>query len=286
MEFYLRNRVNQNEILAKKALVQEYKNTQTIFIGNSHGRNAFIPQLIDSSALNLCIGGSIAYYDAYFFKEVLKELPKLKYLIYNISYQTLYYDLELLEDKRKKYEFFNYLGVDAGVRKSSPNNWSTLCTIGLYGGVQNLISDYFGENTDWAQTMGYKPESEMIDLDKIQESAQARLSIHHSIMSQQELPDNLACLQAMQDLADANDVKIIYILLPVIKAYQDGWDYKYKDFERLSKQFADENNATLINLSDSLKLTDHHFVDPDHLNSIGAQKVSEFIYTYFKDNNY
>lgn len=284
LEWYLRNRVEHNEVLAKFELVKKVDNVQTIFIGNSHGRNAFIPDLFGDIALNLCIGGSTPQYNLDLLNQIISDLPELKTVIYNLSYQSLFYNLDSLPDQRKKYEFHHYLGSDYGVSLWSPEYYSVLYTVGLKSALTTIFSDLTVEQNDWIANRGSKMESWKLSNANSLEDAAKRISNHHSLMDADKLNFNKTQLLASLDLLKKNNVETVFVVLPTSYDYRKGIVSPYLNYPAYIEDFARDNGSRFYNLSDSLNLDNTHFIDPDHLNEKGAHIVSNFLAAYIYQN--
>ena len=285
LEVYLRNRTSQNEILAKLELINQNKNAELIFIGNSHGRNAFIPEKIDQNSINLCIGGSTPFYNTELIKSVIPDLPNLKYIVYNISYQTLFYDLDSLPDEKKKYEFYHYLGADPGIKKGSIDYLSILSTIGLKKAVNNVTSDFSSQEISLLETKGHKIEYGNIATENTAEIIANRIEAHHKLMNIKKVAYNTSQLSILEETVAPSGIKIIYVILPVVEEYITLMKKPYDQFATQMENFTKDRKHLFLNIADSLKLDHTHFVDPDHLNEKGANEVSSVLSELIKTQN-
>ncbi|MEM9544436.1 MAG: hypothetical protein AAGA77_00615 [Bacteroidota bacterium] len=277
LEYYLRNRINTNEILAKLELVHRHSDTELIFIGNSHGRNSFNPDDFELKSLNLCIGGSTPFYNSELLEKVIDDFPNLKYIVYNISYQSLFYDMDRLPDEKKKYEFLHYLGSDCGVDKNRHEYYSILSTVGLRNAIDNVIVDLTQSSEKWIEHRGFKSESGKIDLDDVREAAHIRIDAHHQLMSDDKKTFNFNQLSQTEKIAEEHSVKIIYVALPVIEAYANLMESPFVGFRKEMNEFVNSRGSSFIDLSIDPQLDLADFVDPDHVNIEGAQKLSDFL---------
>ena len=277
LEVYLRNRTSQNEILAKLELINQNKDAELIFIGNSHGRNAFIPEKFNPHSINLCIGGSTPFYNTAFIKSIINDLPNLKYIVYNISYQSLFYDLDALPDKKKKYEFYHYLGTDAGIKKGSLDYLSILSTIGLKKTINNISSDFSSQEISLIETKGHKIELGEIAHKNTATIIENRINAHHGLMNIDKVAANIDQLSMLEEIATASGIKIVYVILPVVEDYYTYIEKPYDQYSIEIENFAKKQKRLFFNLADSLKIDNTHFVDPDHLNEKGAKKVSSIL---------
>lgn len=277
MEGYLRNRTSRNEILAKLELVKNNKDAELIFIGNSHGRNAFIPDSFDQKAINLCIGGSTPFYNTELIKSVIHNLPDLKYIVYNVSYQTLFYDLDALPDQKKKYEFYHYLGADSGIKKGSIDYFSILSTIGLKKAIQNIKTDFSTQELSLMETKGHKIESGTITSIQTNQAIENRIRAHHSLMNIETVRFNSYQLALLEEITKSSGIKIIFVLLPVVEEYNRLIIKPYHQYASQIENLANDHNQLFLNLADSIQLDHTHFVDPDHLNEKGAKVISAML---------
>jgi len=242
LEIYLHKRTSQNEILAKLELLDLHSDASVIFVGNSHGRNAFIPDKFDAEAINLCIGGSTSFYNLKLLERAVEQLPKLEYVVYNVSYQTLYYDLELLPNSRKLYEFFHYLGADAGIDKYSPDYFSILSTIGLKKAILNISKDISSDRVSLLETTGYKEEKREISYSELEESAAKRISAHHKIMNKNKFEANINLLQDIESLLSKHNIKLVYVILPVLESYEAQEKDPFDKFAAHTAKIASDGN--------------------------------------------
>jgi len=92
-----------------------------------------------------------------------------------------------------------------------------------------------------------------------------------------------SCYDSFQELVDysvQNQINLVFVLSPVRQGYLNRFDpsrKKLDDHKRKLETILSRSNSIFINAHDDLQLLDKYFVDPLHLNKIGAQVLTKYI---------
>lgn len=277
LEIYNRTRPA-NEIIAKQHLLTSKKDVvDYLIVGNSHGRDGINPLELSPNAVNACIGGNTLFYVRHFLEKNLDELPNCRHIILNVSYQTLYYDMDSLPDTRKKYEFFHYMGAAYHLDEFSFSRYSLLYAISFSGAMDNLLKDVRGKGSDYTSFVGYTAGKSAIRPESADELSKERVSRHHILMNEGMLGENLGYLGGIIDLAEKRNIQLTLVTTPVSPTYKAYEKPEFKKFHTILASLAAENSFQYLDYSTDKDFKLEYFIDPDHLNQAGGDLLSDKI---------
>lgn len=274
LEFYNQYR-SKNEILAKQNLIESKKDDiDLLVVGNSHGRDGINPLTISENGVNACIGGSILYYNKHQLSTYLAELPNCEKVLLNISYQTLFYDMDSLPNAQKKYEFYHYTGAAYQLERFNFSRYSLLYAMSIKGAINNVIKDFKGGGIDYEKFNGYGGASST-NSNPTEKACKDRAEQHLTLMNKNMLDENLSYLKDIASLVKEQNKDLILITVPVSPSYRKHLKDPLNQYTRILKHFADNNGIQYLDYSSDHNFNMNHFRDPDHLNRIGGELFSK-----------
>lgn len=277
LEIYNRTRTA-NEIIAKQNLLTTKKDVvDYLIVGNSHGRDGINPLEISPNAVNVGIGGSTLFYVRHFLTKNLDELPDCRHIILNVSYQTLYYDMDGLPDTRKKYEFFHYMGADYHLDEFSFSRYSLLYAISFAGAIDNVLKDAKRKGLDYTSFAGYTAEDKTISPKLADMLSKERASRHHILMNEGMLEENLGYLEDIIELTRKRNIQVTVVTTPVSPTYKVYQKAVFKKYHKIIASLAAQKSFQYLDYSADKDFELQHFRDPDHLNRIGGDILSKKI---------
>ncbi len=272
VEIMLR-RIPNDYQLKKEFLDQHADSLEVLFLGNSHAFYGVNPKYISSPSFNAGDISQSLDYDLEILKKYKNHWNNLEYIAIPISYFSLY---SALEDDVEAWRIKNYL-LYFGIRKSHKLADHTEILSNRLGlNLKRIYNAYVRNMTyitcsalGWG--LGYTSKKKN-DLDKSGIIAAEK----HTDMIKKPIDENLKIVRQISAFADARGVEVIFYTPPAWHTYTENLDditlFKtVSTMTRIDKQY---QNVHYYNL-----LTDHHFqktdfFDADHLNEIGAKKLT------------
>ena len=255
-----------------------YKNdTQILFFGDSHTKNAFNPMFINNS-FNFASEGE-SYLHTYFKLRKILEFEDFKPTIVVLPIDLnsfASYRLKGLQDEWywKRYIDFNEIsGVDTGI---SP----IITRINMYfpfiGNGENFMA-YMGGRSKLFRgyIFGYANFS---SLDTKEELASQIANFHFkdSVIVDENL---FSYFKEVLDLAEERNISVILVKFPVTGIYYNSTEKYFHDkgayYEKIRNVTGSHDNVYILDYQkiyfDNMSL----FRDPHHLNVMGAEALSK-----------
>ena len=248
---------------------------EVLILGNSHTYYGINPYFINKKTFNLAYPSQPLNYDFLLLKKYEKSLKKLKYLILPIDYCSLYYKIENGSEKWRSKNYSIYYGLDSNLIQQDFEI--------LHGRFSNNISRafnfFFHNKTDLSCNkfgFGYKYNSKF---NKNLFSTGIQASKRHSVniyKNHEAYSNNFNNLNLLIDIANKNKINLIFISSPAYVSY-------YSNLNEIQLKYTHNTILNLCKMNNSIYYFDflkdssfiaNDFFDADHLNEIGAKKLS------------
>ena len=258
-------------------------NIEVLVLGSSHALYGINPSLFRYAGINMAQHAQSVYYDTKILLRWGSRLPRLKLVIFPISYFSLEWRPEGVVDRTVFYR--RYYDI------SSPLDWSQLqlhrfsifATYGLKSSIDCLFSglppkellDSSLTDTGWlpGDRKDISTNQGMYDTNGVE-----RVHYHESVMDDKYKNQNIAYLRQPLTWCKNNQIIAVFITTPVTRSY-----FKYIDKKRSASmketihQLCIEYGANYFDFESDGRFTQQDFQDIDHLNSTGAGKFSAII---------
>lgn len=277
---YLLERIP-NEYAIKSDYLDENSNSvEVLYLGNSHVYFGINPdfalhQSYNASYISQSLNLDHMILDKYHWKN-------LKYIVIPADYVSMYYTLETANDKWriKNYNLYYHFGIGY-----DPINYTEI----FNGKIQDQIKkieDYYiqKKHHSLSTRLGFGTAYQSPSPFDISESAKVAAKRHtFNIQSEEYLHNfeiNKEILNRMVKFAEEKQIKVVFLSSPVtLKYYQNCnqsqlantmnvYDYLLKKYPQTCCHI-DYMQSSYFNISD--------FYDADHLNSIGAEKLTKLV---------
>jgi hypothetical protein len=256
----------------------------TLIIGSSSGYYGIVPKHLSGFAYNLADAGETLYYDDALATKVVPKLPRLKRVLVQIQYISLYITVEDGPEPWRMYYYQQEWGIppvklgdrlDARMFSRVALNGAASLGKALGGLVRRepYVPDPIDDRGWWG------PANEEIDPEAINPAgAKATLDRHHLYMKAALEPENLVYLEHIASLLRGRNIELVFVTMPVWHTYSDGmnketWAHTQTVVEGLCKKY----NARYLNFLVCPQLQAGDFKDADHLNPQGAVKFTELL---------
>jgi hypothetical protein len=270
-EFLLRRMPNDFKI--KKTYLDYHASAiQTLILGNSHAYYGINPTFLTASSFNAANVSQSLYYDLLILKKYEAKLTHLSRIIIPIDYFTLFKNME---EGGESWRVKNYnLYYDMNESKDFANHTEILSgklRVNLLRLNSYYVSKVIGTTSDklgWGDK--YKHES----VPMLKESAGLAVG-RHTVKDYHLLKENISILTSMIEIAKSKNIKVILITSPVHKYY-----YTQVNPAQIARTISeatklrDKFDITYVNLFRDPSFKDTDFYDGDHMNELGAKKLT------------
>lgn len=259
-------------------LSEKCAEVQLLSFGSSHGHYGIRPDCFHLSAFNMAMPSQSIKYDYFLFYKYVDKCPKLSYVILPVSYFSLVNELEDGAGWAHAKGYSIYMGYEGN--KFSPifnleliNKEKYLGLIKCIGKPLTFVtcdSLGWGNKREWGNQ---KPNCTSLASNTVQ---------YHSENIGASIETNVGRLVDIIKTCAERDIKVILLTTPTHESYYSLLDSAHlaltvQTCERLD---ADFSNTTYLNLLKDSSFVDEDFYDPDHLNTIGAAKLTKMLDEY------
>ena len=281
MELSLR-KIPNDYLFKKEYLDANANNIKTLVMGSSHSFYGIDPSFFLTNTFN---GANISQsldYDYKILKLYENNLDSLKVLVLPISYFSLYSNLKNTSEHWRIKNYNIYYGMNSTYAleynaeifgNNFKNNIGRLSSYYLRNN-DNKTSSELGWGTD------YSSENSM-NLFKTGEIASLRHSWKdlHSFKNSPDYLENQEILNNIIRWSQKRDVKVLLFTPPAYYTYRQNMiKEQLYNTEKVIEQIALEyDNCIYYNFFYDTSFTSEDFFDADHLNEIGAKKLSLII---------
>ncbi len=273
-EYFVR-KVPNDYSFKNKYLYNNSKNIEILVLGSSHSLYGINPEYFSQSAFNAAHVSQSLKYDYFIFNKFKNELLNLKYLIVPISYFTLFYQLEDgIEDWRiKRYsiyydcQYHNDLKYNYEIVGAKP--FEVLKNVSKYfKGLNNITVSDLG--------LGLKYTNEkQLDLVDTGITAAKRHTMTHLDL----LDDNIGSLKKLIVESYAMGIKIVLFTPPARESYISNLNKHQLSVMKsnIAAVTREYPNVEYYDFMKDIQFVDDDFRDADHLNGVGAAKLTLLI---------
>jgi hypothetical protein len=278
LEFILRQIPN-DYALKKNYLDKHSSKIEVLFLGSSHSFYGINPIYTEKCSFNASHISQTLKYDLEILKKYENNLSKLKTIVIPISQFTLFTKLEKSSEnwRVKNYNIYYYMNMSLNL----PDYFEIL-TFKLIVNL-NRILDYFIKNKSniscselgWGTGYNSKKYIDLIESGKV-------AADRHNKKNQDYFNENLDSLKSIIEIGKKHNAKIFLFTPPSYITYR-----MYLNKEQLDKTIEASksisniyDNSLYINMIEDESFNENDFYDADHLNEIGAEKLTKLIDNY------
>lgn len=256
------------------------KNIKIWNLGSSHAYFGIDPTHFKSTAFNGAHVSQSIKFDYYIFNKYINQMDSLKVLILPISYFTLFSNLE---DGVEKWRVVNYTSygiylpnIRTSIRLLSDNNAFKKAIKSLLGIQNEVYCTELGMGTQ------YSYENRSTNLAATAETAVKRHT--KKIVNKESLSANKNYLEDICEICHNKNIKVIILTTPTHFSYYSKLDKKQLEITTEICNELDEkySNITYLNWLEKDNFIDEDFFDADHLNNIGAIKLTQLLNDYIE----
>lgn len=277
LEFLLR-KIPNDYLFKKEFLDKNADSIEVLFLGSSHAFSGINPANFSSKSFNASHSSQTLDYDFEILKKYHNRWSKLKCIAIPISYFSLFSRLETGVESWRVKNYTIYYGIATSDKFI---NYSEVLNNNLSVNLRRIFSYYMQGNSHiscsnlgWSLNYNFKNKR---DLNATGIAAAKR----HSKKDDKNFKENVSVLNLIIEFAKNKGVEVFFYTPPAYHTYTENLD---------SIQL-DQTINTLINISNKYDNVTYHnflldssfseidFFDADHLDEIGAKKLTSKIDT-------
>jgi hypothetical protein len=260
----------------KKYLDANSNNLEVLFLGNSHMYFGINPEFMSRKSFNAAHFSQSLNFDLAILEKYSDRLSNLKYIILPIDYFSMY---STLEDGIENWRVKNYsIYYNISTNRSYLKDYEILN--GKLHKKISRISSYILDNKiditcnklGFGTIYNSKNSKDLLQTGKVAARKHAKeIEKNKNIFSK-----NIITINSLIELAKRRNIKIIFITCPAYSTYTDNLntDQLNNTVNTIQQLCSKNTNTSYHNF-----LTDKSFVagdyfDADHLNEIGAKKLT------------
>ena len=275
IEVMLRNIPNAYQV--KTSYVQRNSNTiETLILGSSHVQYGINPKYLSLKALNFANVSQTIDIDYRLLNHLEPKLPNLKNVIVRLSYTTLYEQLAISNEswRLKEYNIYSTLNLDTKVKHQFE-----ILSVKLNANIYRIFEYYIYDTYELNATEnGWGIEANSKYSKDLQKTGIATAK-KHTIADKSLYAENVDYLNRIIKKCQDNGIRVLLVTTPTYSSYRSNLDTEQLESTiKIGEQMEIKyDNCNYYNLLNSSRFTEHDFFDGDHLNEIGAKKLTSYI---------
>ena len=264
-----------NDYLYKKEyLDRNSKNISILFLGSSHAFFGINPEYIKSNSFNAAEVSQTLDLDLKILKKYDNKWDSLKYIVIPIDYFSLYSKLEKgIEAWRiKNYNLYYGMNISGNLA------WYTEIFSNNIKVSFNKIYSYYirgksnisCSNSGWE--FDYNNSKNKNDLNASGKNAAER----HTAKDDQYFKENVNSLKLIIEFAREKKIKVLLFTFPAYKSYVQNLEKKQlnRTINTVTNLADSCQNTIYVNMLNDKSFNEEDYFDADHLNEIGAKKLT------------
>lgn len=277
-EVNLRN-INNSYKLKKQLLESKLDSIEILVLGTSESLYGINPEYFNLYGFNLSEKAQSLHYDKELLLKYINKMPKLKYVIISISYFSLWYQLQHLNDNLDYfyYHFWNFKPYNDKFFDLKKYSY-----IALYG--TQYSQDAFRNNfkvsgiTENIMSNGYFSESNEMDLKQADKQVELLIKTHSLLMRDEVLDSNITTIEEMVKEIIISGKMPVFVTTPQHNTYLRKMDRnKYNQMKNVIEGLCNKYKIKYFNYTEDTRFLNEDYFDPIHLNKRGAEKFTKIL---------
>jgi hypothetical protein len=274
-----------NSYTVKKQLLEKrLDRIEALTVGGSHAYSGLNPKFWGCQGFNMANVDQDLFFDQQLINKYLDRMPNLKIVILPISYITLEFQLEDSPEDWRRFFYSQTYNVASTPHPSlsesiEPKKYS-LIALYTIGEAQKFTFKMFQVN-DLTDTID---ENGFIEVDESnwpllnERGGRERMELHHRLMKTEHIAENLKILNSIITQLQARHIAVTLVSTPVYRAYSSYMNKeKYQLMQENVRALTVRYGIKYFNYQFDPRFELRDFADTDHLNGIGAQKLSKIM---------
>ena len=274
---------------------QSNDNIELAIVGNSHAGAIGKPSLLGlrrDCVENYSVGGQDLFHVYLIVDELIKCKKALKYIVLFVDYDMLGYSLIETNQRYTDREYYKH--ADTMQDMSLVNRLMATSNFFRCNREFSMLAKKYKQEEEEKTSMQEKYEENYIPIATTDDAGKAckrRALEMTSIKFRNSLvEENKLILQHIIDLVSSSDMTLILVVPPKRQCFYDYADSANSQISKceLYKMMQSNSNVCFADMYENPNFCDDDFVDADHPNSQGVDKIEQIIterYEKFIDEN-
>lgn len=267
-----------NDYKEKGAYLEEHaEEIEVLVFGSSHSYYGINPEYFSSHTYNAAFYSQTLRFDLEILKKYQSRLEQVNTIILPISYFSFQSQLETGNAPYLVKKYNLYMGMDVS---SALKDHMELLGVQARKNFKKL-GDYYirGEDPITCNKLGWGTthhSSDKRDLEETGEVASLRHTRRIEAAEAERVEENLGYLSEFINICKEKNIRLILLTLPAYETYTNGLKKEYLEYNRLSihRMIESSKNCIYMDLLYDPDFSTEDYYDADHLNEIGARKLS------------
>jgi len=262
---------------AKTELDRKQAEVEILVTGASHALNGVTAEALSRPAFNIANGSQSLHYDTELVMKYADSMPKLKLVVFAISYHSLEYKLSNSIERWRSGFYRQVYGIpgedgDGGFQLT---DYSYIALYTPKEAFRQALGSLKGGNVVNASGERAIDKTEMEVSDDF---GRRRVQLHETQMRPIDIAGNVSALErACTRLAQKN-VAVVFITIPAHRTYYQGINQgNYQRMQETTKSIAGKCLAPYLNYLHDQRFAEDDFINSDHLNEKGALKFTKIL---------
>ncbi|WKL50576.1 hypothetical protein Q1W71_17880 [Flavobacterium pectinovorum] len=275
----LSRRIPNDYSYKNKYLEHNSDKIEILFLGSSHTYYGIDPLYFKKKSFNAAHVSQSLDYDLAILTKY-KNWSNLKYIVVPVDYFSLYSTLDSGAERWRKKKYKIYYDIDLNTKMF----YNFEIIDGKLKDHFSRIKRYYSEGIDdiTCNKLGWGTRHKSTESNDLNETGMEAAKRHTlDIENNVCYKENIERLNKIIQFAELRNIKVIFITSPAYKTYVDNLAPKQiKNTIYTMTQLSNKNknkNTSYYNLLNDKSFVYKDFYDGDHLNEIGAKKLSGII---------
>lgn len=247
---------------------------EILFLGSSHVFYGINADCLKCNSFNAGYISQSIDYDLLILKKYSNKWSNLKYIVIPVDYFTLFSNLNTSTEawRIKDYNIYYHLITPYNVA-----DYSEMLSSSLKVNIHRIYNYYYHkENSITCSRLGWGTSYNSKD-NKNLTTTGLTAAQRHTIKDWRMLDKNVEILNTIIQFAKKRNIKIIVFTAPAYKTYTENLDKNQltTTINSATKVVSTYKGAAYYNLLNDTAFKKYDFYDADHLNEIGAKKLTE-----------
>lgn len=282
-EIFLRKIPNDYKF-KKEFLDRNAESLRIMVLGSSYAFYGINPAYLSSpNSFNSSHISQPLKFDYEILKKYGNRLNRLEYIILPVSYISIYGNIEKGDDAWRVKNYIIYYGLPVSAKFKY---YSEVLSNKLMINLERLYLYYIRGNSNitcsgsgWGLYFDSKNKKDLIITGKTAAN-------RHAVKTDKYFNENVISLRSILDFAKDKNIKVLLLTAPAYKTYvgnlnQVKLNKAIAELVNLDKEY---NNVTYINMLQDASFKEMDFYDADHLNELGAKKLTVRIDSFISKN--
>ena len=260
---------------------------EILSLGSSHGFFGINPKFFDEPAFNAAHVSQSLDFDRFIFNKFFNQMDSLKYVIIPISYFT---PLGKIENGSENWRINSYqIYYDCDYYGYVPK-YNIEITKNLTSNIKRIFKYVFAGKTSLSvNELGFGLDYNSTIVNDLETTAVDAAKRHtYPVIDGHLLEENSEYLADIIAKCESRGIKVVLLTTPTTSFYSDNLnkqqlDCKVEFCEYFERSFS---NVVYLDMTEDERFVNEDFHDGDHLNDIGAMKLSVILNKKIKNGDF